>query len=204
MKRVKDIRKEYKKWNKILSDKIEFWMKASEKHTKEHCSRVLLYALLIASQMNLSDDETEVLCMASVFHDSRRQDDWYDVGHGQRAAEYYREYCRRLEIRYDPRCYDIMYYHDRDDKLGIAAMENQSSLAHEVLLYQIFKDADALDRFRLGSDGLNVTFLRTKAAKSLYPYAKHLWENYFSKMKEKQDQDDLWDDIYQKIEIWTI
>lgn len=204
MKRVKDIRKEHKKWNKILSDKIEFWMKASEKHTKEHCSRALLYALLISSQMDLSDDETEVLCMASVFHDSRRQDDWYDVGHGQRAAEYYREYCKQLEIRYDPRCYDIMYYHDRDDNLGITAMENQGSLTHEVLLYQIFKDADALDRFRLRSNGLDVAFLRTEVAKSLYPYAKYLWENYFSQMKEKQNQDDLWDDIYQEIEIWTI
>lgn len=99
MKRVDNIRKEHKKWNQFLSEKIEFWMKTSEKHTKEHCSRVLLYALFIASQMDLSDDETEVLCMASVFHDSRRQDDWYDVGHGQRAAEYYREYCRQSEIR---------------------------------------------------------------------------------------------------------
>lgn len=148
MKRVDNIRKEHKKWNQFLSEKIEFWMKTSEKHTKEHCSRVLLYALFIASQMDLSDDETEVLCMASVFHDSRRQDDWYDVGHGQRAAEYYREYCRQSEIReirYDPRYYDIMYYHDRDDEIGIAAMETQGSLENEVLLYRIFKDSDALD-----------------------------------------------------------
>lgn len=99
----------------------------------------MLYALFIASQMDLSDDETEVLCMASVFHDSRRQDDWYDVGHGQRAAEYYREYCRQSEIRYDPRCYDITYYHDRDDEIGIAAMEPQGSLENEVLLYRILK-----------------------------------------------------------------
>ena len=40
MKRVDNIRKEHKKWNQFLSEKIEFWMKTSEKHTKEHCSRV--------------------------------------------------------------------------------------------------------------------------------------------------------------------
>ena len=207
MKRVDNIRKEHKKWNQFLSEKIEFWMKTSEKHTKEHCSRVLLYALFIASQMDLSDDETEVLCMASVFHDSRRQDDWYDVGHGQRAAEYYREYCRQSEIReirYDPRCYDIMYYHDRDDEIGIAAMETQGSLENEVLLYWIFKDSDALDRFRLGPNGLDVAFLRTEAAKSLYPYAKHLWDNFFSELGEEKNKGDLWDRIYQEIEIWAL
>ena len=54
---------------------------------------------LLNDECYLLENETEVLCMASVFHDSRRQDDWYDVGHGQRAAEYYREYCRQSEIR---------------------------------------------------------------------------------------------------------
>lgn len=49
------------------------------------------------------------------------------------------------------------------------------------MLYQIFKDADALDRFRLGSDGLEVRYLRTDAAKGLYECAKTIWYQYFSK-----------------------
>lgn len=43
-----------------------------------------------------------------------------------------------------------------------------------MLLYQIFKDADALDRFRLGSDGLDVNFIRTKEAHELVEFAKEL------------------------------
>lgn len=45
--------------------------------------------------------------MAAVFHDSRRQDDWLDVGHGQRAADYYRSYCEKTELTYDARTYYI-------------------------------------------------------------------------------------------------
>lgn len=97
-----------------------------------------------------------------------------------------------------------MYYHDRDDEIGIAAMETQGSLENEVLLYRIFKDSDALDRFRLGPNGLDVAFLRTEAAKSLYPYAKHLWDNFFSELGEEKNKGDLWDRIYQEIEIWAL
>lgn len=43
-----------------------------------------------------------------------------------------------------------------------------------ILLYQIFKDADALDRFRLGPDGLDVNMLRTEEAHKLIDFAKYL------------------------------
>ncbi|MBU3216527.1 hypothetical protein LL033_17820 [Clostridium estertheticum] len=60
-------------------------------HTKHHCARVLLLALVIAHKMELSDEEIGILSMAAVFHDSRSLDDWLDTGHGKRAAEYYKE-----------------------------------------------------------------------------------------------------------------
>lgn len=182
MKIPENVKTEYDKWNDFLQNKVEFRLKDSEKHTKEHCSRVLLYSLLIARKMELTEEETESLCMAAVFHDSRRQDDWYDVGHGQRAADYYRQYCGESELSYNDYVYDIMYYHDRDDETGIRAMEGKEGDAErKILLYQIFKDADALDRFRLGPDGLDVRYLRTDAAKELYEYAKMVWYQYFAK-----------------------
>lgn len=66
-----------------------------------------------------------------------------------------------------------MAFHDRDDVLGEAALAEQED---GVLLYRIFKDADALDRFRLGPDGLDVRYLRTDTARSLYPDIKQCWE----------------------------
>lgn len=175
------VRDDYEKWNSFLENEVDFWLKDSEKHTKEHCSRVLLFCLLIADKRRLPQKEADILCTAAVFHDSRRQDDWYDVGHGQRAADYYREYCVSHERRFEQQCYDIMYYHDQDDQIGIDTISSRNpSVQNGVLLYQIFKDADALDRFRLGPDGLDIKYLRTDEAKSLYEYAKMIWFKYFA------------------------
>lgn len=175
------IKDNFEKWNLFLDNEVDFWLKTSEKHTKEHCSRVLLFCLLIADKQGLSQKETDILCMAAVFHDSRRQDDWYDVGHGQRAADYYGEYCTTHELAFEQVCYEIMYYHDRDDQAGIDAIAGRNLKEQNgVLLYQSFKDADALDRFRLGPDGLDIKYLRTNEARSLYSYAKMVWFQYFA------------------------
>lgn len=41
-------------------------------------------------------------------------------------------------------------------------------------VYHDFKDADALDRFRLGPWGLSTKYLRTKESKELMPLAKQM------------------------------
>ncbi|NPC91693.1 hypothetical protein HOO54_05440 [Bacillus sp. WMMC1349] len=98
-----------------------------------------------------------------------------DKGHGSRAAEYYKDYCREHDLPYDAGIYYITYYHDQDDSLGLSEIKKSSSLSERVvLLYQIFKDADALDRFRLGPDALDVNFLRTEEAHRLVAFAKDL------------------------------
>ena len=165
------VKRDYDRWSRFLEQQIDFSLKDSEKHTKAHCARVLLYALLIVEKMGLSQELREVLGAAAVFHDSRRQDDWLDVGHGQRAADYYKAFCRTNALIYDERVYRIMAYHDREDTLGEAAL---SGLEHGVLLYRIFKDADALDRYRLGETALDESMLRTTAAHSLTDFARCL------------------------------
>jgi len=44
------------------------------------------------------------------------------------------------------------------------------------LLYRIFKDADALDRWRLGRYALNPDYLRTREAEALVGFARKLVE----------------------------
>ena len=41
-------------------------------------------------------------------------------------------------------------------------------------MYRDFKDADALDRFRLGPWGLNESFLRTEQSRELVDFAREL------------------------------
>jgi hypothetical protein len=169
------IKKPYERWHKFMEEKIEFWLPDSEWHTKAHSARVLLLALLIGHQKGLSDEELDALGMAAIFHDSRRLDDGIDKGHGSRAAEYYKDYCREQDLHFDAHTYYITYYHDQDDSLGLAEIAKSPAIRERgVLLYQIFKDADALDRFRLGPEALNVDMLRTEEAHGLVDFAKYL------------------------------
>ena len=167
------IRERYDHWIAFMEKNVTFSLEDSFIHTKLHCARVLLYALAIGKQMDLSNEDLDALGAAAVFHDTRRHDDWLDVGHGQRAAEYYETFCQVENMAFDKRTYLIMAFHDRDDSYGIEAMENEG-FAKGVLLYQIFKDADALDRLRLGAAALDVNMLRTEEAVALVGFAKQI------------------------------
>lgn len=182
---LEDVKQLYKSWSEFMEQEVDFWKVEKDWHTKPHCARVLFLALIMGRFNHLRIAEQEALAMAAVFHDSRRQDDWLDVGHGQRAADYYCSYCEKTELTYDPRTYYIMAFHDRDDELGLRILrEKFPDDPDAILLYQIFKDADALDRFRLGPNALDVKYLRTGEAKDLVEFAKMLLESGPEKMLE--------------------
>ena len=165
------------KWIRFMEENVVFSLAESPIHTKAHCARVLLYTLVIAEQLHLPAQDLDALGMAAIFHDTRRQDDWLDVGHGQRAADYYRESCAASSLSYDKRTYFIIAYHDQDDKLGLRVLQEQfADDSRAALLYQIFKDADALDRFRLGSNALDVKYLRTDQAGAMVDFARDTLE----------------------------
>ena len=167
----------YKVWLEFMNENIDFGLLDSIEHNKVHCARVLLLALIIGEKFGLSDEEMDALSMAAMFHDSRRVDDWLDKGHGKRAAEYYKDYCNENNIPFDLKAYYIMSYHDQDDDLGLLEIEKSPDLKENcILLYQIFKDADGLDRLRLGPKALNINMLRTEEAVKLVDFAKYLLE----------------------------
>lgn len=169
------IKKIYEHWYQYMEQNVEFWLSDSEWHTKSHSARVLILALLIGHQKGLSDAEQDALAMAAIFHDSRRLDDGIDKGHGKRAADYYKEYCQEQQLLYNELTYFIIYYHDQDDAIGLSKIEHLSSIAERgTLLYQIFKDADGLDRFRLGPNALDARMLRTEEAKQMVDFARAL------------------------------
>ena len=170
-----NIQERYIYWKNFMEEQVVFSLSDSSLHTKNHCARVLLYALAIGDEIGLTDKDMDALGAAAVFHDSRRQDDWLDVGHGQRAADYYRDYCRKRQQPMDDRTYWIMAFHDRDDEVGLEKIE-KSGIENGLLLYRIFKDADGLDRFRLGSNALDTGMLRTKEVQALIKFAQQVFE----------------------------
>lgn len=176
-------------WDEVMDKKIEFWPLEGDfdVHTKGHCERVLLLALKIGEQRKLSDRQMEALCHASIFHDTRRLNNFLDTGHGERASAYYQVYGRGMGIDYLPEAYTAIRFHDRNDEDGEKYIEEWAPKYVEDIrdhglelikswkeVYRDFKDADALDRLRMGPWALDERFLRTVEAKGLISFAQVL------------------------------
>lgn len=172
------VREEFLKWDGFLHTRVEFNRPESSIHSLGHCERVLLYALIIGEKIFGDDsDALEILARASVFHDTRRQDGYLDTGHGARAAVYYESFCKdHPDISYHLETVYLMRYHDLDDSKGVEAIREAfgKDADRVIQLYEIFKDADALDRWRLGRKGLDQKFLRTSPAKGMTEYSHRI------------------------------
>lgn len=167
-------------WSDFLYERVDFGKEESKIHGRSHCERVLFHALRIGESIFGPDaaGHLRTLAVAAVFHDSRRRNDYIDTGHGARAASYYAEFCKAnpSELAYDRIAALIMRFHDRNDRDGRAAIEREFQRPGEIseadLLYDIFKDADALDRFRLSDSALDTRYLRCAQSIALIAFAK--------------------------------
>lgn len=183
------VREYFRYWDAYMEQKVEFWEIPGDLdiHTQGHCERVLMHALRIGAARGVSERQLLALSYASIFHDTRRKDNYLDTGHGERAAGYYKEYSENsacadsdgaLAMKYLPEAYAAIWYHDRDDEMGEEYIcEQAGPEAGEWLeVYRIFKDADALDRLRLGTWCLDPAYLRTPEARTMVDFAQHLIE----------------------------
>lgn len=191
------------KWLGFINGYLQPWTTGGAIHFRPHWARVLMLSLVLGESLGLPDVDLEALAMAAVFHDSRRRNPYMDVGHGDRAANYYKTLCLQADsegvaclldkgdIRFDPRTYLVVKWHDRDDDLGLDAMKHAlcdlplGSQADSKTMYLIFKDADGLDRVRLGQGEPDVRYLRTQAAYDLLPFAHELLD---ASLKIRQHQ----------------
>ena len=173
------IKEDFLRWQAILETRVTFSLLSSNIHTRMHEKHVLLFSLLMAEDAALSDEEKSVLGAAAVFHDTRRQNDYYDVGHGRRAAQYYKQFCEQNGLVADDRVDFLLSYHDQPDALGLARLR-ENDFSGLKSLYDIFKDADGVDRVRLGPNALDCDRLRTKKSLTLVPLAKRLNQGIIS------------------------
>ena len=172
------VRRLFFKWRQFMYSSVKYNRPDSLIHGMGHYERVLLYALMVAEKELPGDEEAmEILAHAAVWHDSRRLDEYLDTGHGARAAVYYHEYWSvNPEFKCHPEVDDIMRFHDIDDRIGNERIQRDFGDRAEYVkkLYHIFKDADALDRWRLGDTGLDPKFLRTDTARNLTSFSRKL------------------------------
>lgn len=163
------LRVRFERWRRFLLREVTFSHSESVCHTTEHIERVLLFALLLGRELEVPSEDLDALALCAVFHDTRRHDDDLDVGHGDRAAAYYREYETERGRTPDDRVARIIARHDRRDEVSEEKFREEGADDETLLLYRIFKDADAIDRCRFGPKALNERYLRTSAARSLLP-----------------------------------
>lgn len=153
-------------------------------HGGLHCSRVLLHCLSMAREMKLSNEDRAILCLSACLHDIGRENDDEDETHGERSVECIYDLgisLYSINAVNSEREYDLDYLDDDEEDILYFLMENHcisDKKAKEKLeekdwdedkktrtwkLFEIFKDADGLDRVRLGD--LDSNYLRTSAGK---------------------------------------
>ena len=151
---------------RAMYDKIPFET-SSEIHEKSHSLRVLFHSLLLANLYQLDETDKLVLAEAALYHDTGRIDDTADRKHGTRSAKKYKHAVKNA----DPLVVFLMKYHCKPDEEGLAFIDANPELSKDreraITLFNIFKDADGLDRVRLGPKEIDPCQLRTEEAKKL-------------------------------------
>lgn len=143
----------------------------SDQHGRLHTARVLLLTLTVAELLRLPASDRHILSLAAIYHDTQRDNDGEDRVHGKYSAEYYRRNTKNV----DPIVSFLIEYHCRPDEEGYAAIRASRKLSKNrtrvTRLFDVFKDADALDRVRFGLTDLNLNQLRNPEAKTLPLFA---------------------------------
>lgn len=147
-------------------DYLDFAMD-SDYHGKPHQARVLLLTQIISELEDLPLYERRLLAAAAIYHDTQRTHDNDDEAHGAAAAEYYHD----VEENPSPIVEFLCKYHCLPDEQGYAEIRTNKKLSRNrsrvTRLYQIFKDADALDRVRFEIKDLDLNQLRLPISKEL-------------------------------------
>jgi len=141
-------------------------------HNRNHTERVLILSSLLAEEYKLFSKERKILYSAVVYHDAGRNDDSVDPDHGWGG---YIEYIKKFKM--NDVVEFLIVFHCKPDATARRFLDNkQMSMDTERvwLLYQILKDADALDRIRF--NGLDTKYLRLEKSHELIEIATYMIE----------------------------
>ena len=144
----------------------------SELHGVMHTYRVMLHVLKLGMATGHIAEARNAF-FAAYIHDMARRHDGYCTRHGADAANFKLPAYRDLFVKSGAKSIDI---------LTIGKASTWHSLSNELstsdpdwLTVALLKDADALDRIRLGEDDLNVSYLRLKETHKHIGFARKLY-----------------------------
>lgn len=163
----------------------------SEEHGPGHEARVMLLALTLSHILDLPLRDRKILASAAIYHDVQRVNDCDDTAHGRAGREYYRATTEAP----DPLVEFLCEYHCLPDEAGYREIESNRKLSksrsRSKLLFDIFKDADALDRVRFGIKSLDINQLRLPVSKELSLIARLYLEQVKIKVQKRELQPSL-------------
>ncbi len=166
----------------------------SKIHGIYHSQKVFLFSYLIAKHENLNNEERQIIFDAALYHDIGRINDFEDTLHG---------YCSALRI--DKIATHPIYKNEENLKILKAIVDGHSVVDdkkdrfiedYEVTnveryykLYNILKDADALDRKRFFESSyahLDERYLRLDYSKKLIKLSEEINSYYKNKILESK------------------
>jgi HD superfamily phosphodiesterase len=144
----------------------------SSLHGAGHTYRVMCNSVILGKRLKLGRESRLALCAAFI-HDMARKHDGKCTMHGTWAAEEKMPIFRDLFL-------SVGAMPDEIEEIRMAVTNH--SLPEELPSYHdyfvttaILKDADALDRIRLGDNNLKVNFLRFGESRELIPFSQELY-----------------------------
>ena len=149
----------------------------SKMHGLGHIERTILQGGFCAMEEGLDRSDTALLLLACSYHDVGRQDDWVDDLHGWRSAQRIGAITGRTgeDLKLLQGAVDA---HSRKEAVlrETVAGYHPADLNRAVRLAQLLKDADGLDRVRLGD--LDPSYLRRETSRSRAGLAFEVYRRY--------------------------
>jgi len=149
-----------------------FFDHESDKHGINHTYRVMFHVLNIGKKAGMNHEIKTAFCAAFI-HDMARLHDSYCTEHGPRAA--------RLKFPLFKDTFRSLGFVE-DDLRAIKLAISNHSIRHEIFTghkyyktVALLKDADALDRIRIGENNLKIQYLRIPESLQLVDFAKQLY-----------------------------
>jgi len=193
---LKELSEEEIVFLKDIIDKIDMYkLYKYEFHGIFHSQKVMLFAYLIGKYKNLSAEDMKILLDASVYHDMGRDSDFEETTHGYSSTLRYERLFANDMFYKDPLNFALLKAitdgHSMDDTKKNKVFEDyyieQQYYDRYSMLYDILKDADALDRARFPKSSkasIKEEFLRLKFSKTLIDFAFVLNGIYRTKIDE--------------------
>ena len=152
----------------------------SRLHGVSHTQRVHIHARRLIRTLRWPEADANVVLSAALWHDIGRVDDGRDPQHGARGAARVEQLGLHASLpEADARlALFAIRYHCRSDRRGALRAAGQDDPEGALRILWLLKDADALDRVRLGDGAWEVdsTTLRHGCTVEMVDFAEELLE----------------------------